>query len=737
VAGTVSSKLVWFAKLPGILGPAWQQVSFTTGDGDYLSVVDASSGDLLWRKNIRSLRLDPAGALQRLRAGRRQDARRQPRAAVADQRRDRRRHAVPEIARTTVSMLDGQDIIASPDGWIPDGGTTTTGNNVDACVDRVGGAARPTSATSARSTATDAGRQPRRVANNRDFLGTTPRDFSIQPAPSGGNPNAGDTPTGYGAVQINFRRGAVTQLFYITNWYHDQLFQLGFDEAAGNFQNTNFSGMGTAATASWPTRRILGTNNANFATRRTALRVACRCTASPVRSRPRRRPRRRDRHARAHPRHSNRLIGNGAGLIWDAGGGMGEGWSDFVALSLLNNTNADNPDAKTASGAYATYQLGGLTDNYVYGIRRFPTAPTTRSTRCPGRDRRRHRGLQRRHSDQPARLRVQRRHEVHNIGEIWALTLWEVRSRVIADPAGANGDVPTGNQTMLQIVVDALKLTPTNPSYTDARDAILVADCAANACANEDSIWGGFADRGLGYGAVAPLAFAGNFNFGHEAIGTSTALPHLDVLNVASDVTIDDTSGNNNGAIDPGEPIRLTVKLSNPWRRAAKGVASATATLTSATAGVVVVDGASTYPAIAAQGSATGDTFLITVPPSATCGQSLRFTITSTSSLGCRRSTSPCAWARRPAPEHRSPTRGRCPRRSRSPTTTRAASSTRRRSPTTTRSPTSTSASTTSTTRSPATSPSSSRATTAREPISSGSARSSSAAAMATTSSTP
>ena len=51
---------------------------------------------------------------------------------------------------------------------------------------------------------------------------------------------------------------------------------------------------------------------------------------------------------------------------------MGEGWSDFYALSLLNNTNADNPNGRYAAGAYATYKLGGLLDNYVYGIRRFP-----------------------------------------------------------------------------------------------------------------------------------------------------------------------------------------------------------------------------------------------------------------------------------------------------------------------------------------------------------------------------
>ena len=60
-------------------------------------------------------------------------------------------------------------------------------------------------------------------------------------------------------------------------------------------------------------------------------------------------------------------------------------------------------------------------------------------------------------------------HEVHNSGEIWALTLWEVRGRVIANPAGANGNVPTGNNTMLQLVTDGLKMTPIDPSFIDGR----------------------------------------------------------------------------------------------------------------------------------------------------------------------------------------------------------------------------------------------------------------------------
>ena len=33
-------------------------------------------------------------------------------------------------------------------------------------------------------------------------------------------------------AQTRFRRGSVTQIFYIANWYHDRLFNMGFDEAA-------------------------------------------------------------------------------------------------------------------------------------------------------------------------------------------------------------------------------------------------------------------------------------------------------------------------------------------------------------------------------------------------------------------------------------------------------------------------------------------------------------------------
>ncbi len=652
ISGNVTSKLVYFPLAPGILVPAWSQVIFTNGSADWYTIVDASSGKLLWRKNIRAnvsthdarfrvyVQADgttPADSPAPLSPSN---------ATVGSNTQP------PGISPTIVSMFTAMSAVASPNGWIddcPGGGCTaaqtqTIGNNVHAYLDRVGGADNNIPDTAASSVLDGNGKpmgNPDVNGRNRDFLGTTPRDFQTNylPPPQGGNPESGQTPTGNGnngtlAVD-QFRRGMITQLFYVVNWYHDKLFLLGFDEAAGNFQLTNFSGMGLG------NDRVLaegqdntGTDNANFSTPpdgQSGRAQMFRFIGPTV-----------DRdgsldtevliHELTHGL-SNRLVGNAAGLVWDPGAGMGEGWSDFYALSLLNNTNADDPNGMYASAAYTAYKIFGIatfTDNYVYGSRRFPY--TTNNTINPltwadvddytnnlsG-------GI----APDPIGFNIGGASEVHNIGEIWALTLWEVRSRIIA---ANGGSVPTGNQIMLQLVTDALKMTPNNPSFLDARDALIDADCASNSCANEQSIWDGFADRGLGYGARVSTAYGFAPVASHQGIVESFTAPGLDVQNVA----VDDSLGNNNGAIDPGEPIRITVTLTNPWRSASKNVASATATLTTATAGITITDGNSTYGAIPAQGSAAGDVFQFNVPLAASCGQSIKFTITSTSSLGVK-----------------------------------------------------------------------------------------------------
>jgi subtilisin-like proprotein convertase family protein len=655
ITDEVTSKLVYFPAAPGLLVPAWSQVTFTDGAADWYTIVDATTGALLWRKNIRAnvsvhdarfrvyVQADgttPADSPAPL----------SPTTATTGSNTQ-----PPGIAPTIVGMQTAMALFGnvSQNGWINDcpGGvctaneTQTIGNNVHAYMDRVGGtgAGGANQPDTAASSVIDGNGKPTgnpdANARNRDFLGTAPRDFQTNylPPPQGGNPEAGQTASGNGnngtlAVD-QFRRGMLTQLFYVTNWYHDRLFVLGFDEAAGNFQQLNFSAQGLG------NDRVLaegqdstGVDNANFSTPpdgQSGRAQMYRFTGPTV-----------DRdgsldtevliHELTHGT-SNRLIGNGSGLTWDPGVGMGEGWSDFYAMSLLNNTNADDPNGNYATGGYATYKAFGITsytDNYVYGIRRFPYTTNNSVNPLTWADVDDYtNNLSGGITADPLGNNIGGAQEVHNTGEVWALTLWEVRSRVIAANAG---DVPTGNQKMLQIVTDALKLTPINPTYEDARDALIDADCAANACANEQSIWDGFADRGLGYGARSSSAYGFAPVATHQGIVESFSAPYLDTTNV----TVDDSLGNNTGAIDPNEPIRLTVTLKNPWRTASKGVTSAAATLTTSTSGVIISDANSAYPAIAAQGSAAGDTFTFTAPAAAACGQSLNFTVTANSALG-------------------------------------------------------------------------------------------------------
>jgi hypothetical protein len=625
ISRPVRGSLTYFPLAPGVIAPAWSLVLNTRSAADWYLLVDARHGTLLYRKNIRY-----NASTQQARFS----VYSQSGGVPADSPAPASPITVlpgagtqfPEITRNTESMLSAQNLAASPNGWIPDGGSTTTGNNVDAYLDRSGDDAPDA------GTLDSNGRpqgNPDAQGRNRDFLGSTPRDFSYAPAPLAANPDAGDAP-----ALARYQRGVVTNLFYLTNHFHDRLYALGFDEAAGNFQSNNFGKGGSGAdpihAEAQQAADVGSANNANFSPGPDGtpgiMRMFFWSSPSPMR----------DGsldaaivfHELTHG-VSNRLIGDAAGLNWIPGGGMGEGWSDFYALSLLNPLPSDDPDGRYPFGAYALYGISGtFHDNYVYGVRKFPYStdnsinPLTwadvddTSVSMSG-------GL----APSPLGFQGNGASEVHNIGEIWALTLWEVRSRIIAQ---SGGDVAAGSQTTLQIVTDALKMTPIDPSFTDARDALLDADCAAFACAHEEAIWGGFADRGLGYGAESSLGIAA-----HVGVKESFASPSLDVASVA----INDAAGDGNGRIDPGETVLLTVSLANPWRSSAKGVPSATAVLSSTTPGVFIGDSTSTFGAIAPQGTATGDPVSITLGPGADCGGSLRFSLQITSLLGTSSAT--------------------------------------------------------------------------------------------------
>ncbi len=197
---------------------------------------------------------------------------------------------------------------------------------------------------------------------------------------------------------------------------------------------------------------------------------------------------------------SSRLHSNGAGLDTNMANGLGEGWSDFVAQSLLADASDDVNGVYTLGG-WSTEALAAGFENYYYGIRRFPYAVKT----AVGANGRPHNPMTFADIDTtkadltdgafPAStvLGSAARDAVHEAGQIWAAMLWEVRARFITRLGFAEG-----NRRILQLVIDGMKGDPVNPTFLTARDSILAAAIAGGTPADVADIWSGFAARGLG-----------------------------------------------------------------------------------------------------------------------------------------------------------------------------------------------------------------------------------------------
>ena len=109
--------------------------------------------------------------------------------------------------------------------------------------------------------------------------------------------------------------------------------------------------------------------------------------------------------------------------------------------------------------------------------------------------------------------------EVHFMGEVWCVTLWEARANLI----GKHG-YAIGNELILQLVMDGMALCPPNPTFIEARDAILQADRVHTGGANKLELWRAFAKRGMGQYAVS-----GSRNTTSGVIEDFTVFDNLDV----------------------------------------------------------------------------------------------------------------------------------------------------------------------------------------------------------------
>ena len=483
----------------------------------------------------------------------------------------------PPLVNRTLVTTSALDLVASPNGWINDGDNETQGNNADTFTDR-----------------------------NFDQQPDGPRPQ--------GNPNrVFDFTLDLNQAPLTYSNASTVQLFYLINWYHDRLYQFGFTESAGNFQNNNF-GRGGAGND-----RVLGyvqagadvgfSDNAFFSTPPDGLNgemaMFVWSGTNP------------DRdgsldaeivfHEASHGL-SWRLVGGGQGLGTIQSDGMGEGWSDFYALSLLSDA-ADDPNAVYAAAAYASFRLGGLNENYYFGIRHFPYSTDLGKNPFTFKDI--DRGQISPHTGVPRSpiypFNASEADEVHHQGEIWCVTLWEVRANLIRKYG------PSANQLMLQLVTDGMKLTPASPNFLQARDAILLADQVNNGGANYLDIWRGFAKRGMGYSATSPASTT------TSGVVEAFDLPGLQVAVAGV------AGGNGNGVIDYNECNDLLVAISNITPT---GITNVQVTVSTRTLGVTLVNKISPYPNIPSGGSGTNFLpFTISTAPFFVCGTPIELAV--------------------------------------------------------------------------------------------------------------
>ncbi len=427
----ITAELSYIQVAPGSTRLAWDLILFQRNAPDiYHFLVDAVSGAVLFRKNYTQY-------AQGLVYHRDSPQDGTPYLGVE-----------PPVLQRVLRPFDGS-IIFSPadphfDWWAGAPQTTTETNNVRAGLNREG-PTLPILTT-----------QPNQVsapAGNFSF----PLDLSQQPSA--------------------WTDAAVTNLFYWNNICHDVWYHFGFTETAGNFQNSNFGlGGGEAdhvialaqhgADLNPPQR-----GNAFMATLPDGLPGFMAMfefdLTNPLRDSDL------DNGVIIHEYGhglSNRLIGNGNGLNGFQSGSMGEGWSDFCALTIL---------AEPTDDIHGRYPMGGwVLNDFANGIRSqtYSSDPAV-FTRTYGEI-----------SDLfPF---------VHTAGEIMANALWQMYVKLVE-----RFGFTEGRERAMQLFVDGLKLSPVNPTFLDYRDAILLADTQRYSGEHLDEIWRSFASRGMGLSA--------------------------------------------------------------------------------------------------------------------------------------------------------------------------------------------------------------------------------------------
>lgn len=416
----------------------------------------------------------------------------------------------PPVVERVLITVSAIDTNASPIGWIYTNLNQTTGNNVDAYLDK-----------------------------NAD-------DQPDLPRVTGEPPLVFDFPLNLTQNPYTYSSASVVNLFYWANLAHDRFYELGFTEETGNFQSDNFgrSGFGNDELKA-ESQDGDGYNNSNMTTPPDGYspRMQMFIFTGPIPYRDGSLDAEVIIHEYTHG-VSDRLVGGGPGLGTLQSLGMGEGWSDFFALAMTGKAT-DDIGGNYPMAAYIAYLFNNMTENYYFGIRRYPYSTNMNANPLTFKD------IDPTQADPHIGIPKNPRiggsaDEVHNIGELWCVVLWDMRAFLI-EKYGFD----QGNFIAMRLVVDGMKYSPPNPNFLEARDAILLADRFTYGGANRNEIWKAFARRGIGFFARSPESDA------------TTGI--VEDFNMPDDLSVTPTSGFSSSGEVGGlfSPSEFTLTLTN------------------------------------------------------------------------------------------------------------------------------------------------------------------------------
>lgn len=250
-----------------------------------------------------------------------------------------------------------------------------------------------------------------------------------------------------------------------------------------------------------------------------------------------------------------------------------EGWGDLDALLMMLRPSDD----VTGSYPIGQYVAAALPDDPAYfGLRRYPYStdlgkdPLTFADITSGRP------LPVGPPLATATATMEDNADPHAAGEVWASMLFDSYVALLERTTGASPaySYDEAHRRMSDYVVAGMKLAPTDPTFTEQRDAVLAA-AAANDLGDLAVMAQAFARRGAGTCAVSPPRYSTDFS---GVVESYSAQPSLVVVGA----TLDDSvkSCNHDGHLDAGEIGRLTLEVMYTGATPASGVTAVVSTTT-------------------------------------------------------------------------------------------------------------------------------------------------------------